>query len=392
MLKSEIRNPKSETRTKIRNAERFKTRRLVPWVSVIVPLGHLDWFRISDFGFRIYSLPLCLVFLLVLAAPIFFLTGCGKSDSATGNASASADKQLTVGIAFETLQTGFWVAALDAFKDELARRNIKMIQAIADGDANRQIEQVKNFITRRVDGIILVPKDAKACIPIIKAANAANIPIVLFNRPPDKSDAKSVAIVADNFALTKETVAYMISQAKKTGRKHKAMIVIGDLGDINAIGRRDGFEAAAQAAPDVIEVAARVPSEWNQEKAQAGVVNALQANPDISFIFTSSDFLFPSIVSALKTAGKYKKVDEPGHVILGGFDGDATAYQMLVDGYLDATGVQDVYFEAEAAVQALLDLRAGKTVPDTIRDPGFVIHQANQREKVARMWGAKVKK
>lgn len=64
--------------------------------------------------------------------------------------------------------------------------------AIADGDPNRQLQQVKNFITRRVDGIILVPKDAKSCIPAIRAANAAKIPIVLFNRPAGETDAKSV--------------------------------------------------------------------------------------------------------------------------------------------------------------------------------------------------------
>ena len=315
------------------------------------------------------------------------LAGCGKPDASA----SSTERPLTIGISFETLQTGFWVASLDAFKAELDKRDMKMIQAIADGDANRQIEQVRNFITRKVDGIVLVPKDAKACIPIIKAANAANIPIVLFNRPPDKSDARSVAVVADNLALTKETVTYMIGEARKTGKKHKALLLIGDLGDINAIGRRDGFEAAAKEAPDVVEVVARVPTEWNQEKAQAGVVNALQANPDISFIFTSSDFLFPSIVSALKSAGKYRKIGEPGHVILGGFDGDATAYQMLVDGYLDADGVQDVYFEVEACVRAILDQRAGKPVQETILDPGFVINQANLKEKAARMWGSRVK-
>ena len=317
----------------------------------------------------------------------------GCKPSGPGSAPpAPARPPLTVGVAFETLQTEFWVAALSAFEEELAQRHITMLQAVADGDANRQIEQVRNFITRKVDGIVLVPKDAKACIPIIKAANAAKIPIVLFNRPPAPSEARSVAVVADNFALTKETVSYMIGEAKKVGRKHKALIVIGDLGDINAVGRRDGFEAAIKEAGDLIKVVARVPSEWNQEKAQAGVVNALQANPDIGFLFTSSDFLFPSIVSALKSAGKYRKIGEPGHVILGGFDGDATAYRMLADGYLDATGVQDVYYEVAASIQAILDLRKGQPVPEIIRDAGFVIHQANLREKSPRMWGAKVKR
>ena len=320
---------------------------------------------------------------LSLLAALALLSGCTSSTSRN-------DDRVTVGVAFETLQTEYWVAGFDAIKEELAERDIEVLEAIADSDPNRQLQQVKNFVTRRVDGIIMVPKDAKSCIPAIRAANDADIPIVLFNRPAGETDAKSVAVQADNFKIAKETVDFLVEQARKTGSKHKAMIVMGDLGDMNAIGRREGFDAAVKGNEDIVEVVSRVPSEWNQEKAQAGVVNGLQAHPDISLIFTSSDFLLPSIVSALKSAGKYKKTGEPGHVILGGFDGDATAYQMLEDGYLDATGVQDVYFEAEATVQALLDLMAGKEVEPLIRDPGFVIHQGNLEQMAPRMWGANV--
>jgi inositol transport system substrate-binding protein len=298
----------------------------------------------------------------------------------------------TIGVAFETLQTEFWVAALDAFEAEIEKRGGTMVQAIADGDANRQLDQVRSFIARRVDGIVLVPKDAKACLPIIRAANTAGIPIVLFNRPPEKSELRSTAVVADNFALTKETVAYLVSEARKGGRKAKAIVLIGDLGDINAVGRRDGFDAAVAEAGGAVEVVARVPTEWNQEKAQAGLVNALQAHPDVDLVFASSDFLFPSVVSALQGAGRYRKVGEPGHVVLGGFDGDATAYRMLSEGYLDATGVQDVFFEARASIDALLDMKAGKAVPELVRDPGFVIHQRNLAAMAPRMWGAGTRK
>jgi inositol transport system substrate-binding protein len=313
------------------------------------------------------------------------VSACNKSDRP---APAPPSGKLKIGVAFETLQTEYWVAGFEAIRADLEKRGHSMLEAVSDSDANRQLEQVKNFITRKVNGIILVPKDAKTCLPMIKAANAANIPIVLFNRPADKSEARSVAVVADNFALTRETVAYLVSEARKGGKKLKAAVLIGDLGDINAIGRRDGFEAAVKGQEDIVEVVARIPTEWNQEKAQAGVVNALQAHPDIGFIFSSSDFLFPSIISALKSAGKYHKAGEPGHVLLAGFDGDATAYQMLKDGYLDATGVQDVHFEAAQCVQAILDLGTGKPVPDLIRDPGFVIHRDNLAEKASRMWGA----
>lgn len=317
------------------------------------------------------------------------LSGCGSSDD---SAPTKGAKKKTIGLNFETLQTEYWVAGFDALKAELKKRDMEVIETVADGDANRQLQQIRTLITRKVNGIVMVPKDSKTCLPAIKAANDASIPIVLFNRPASDSSggARSIAVVADNRKLTRETVAFMVEQARKTGKKHKALLIVGDLGDINAIGRREGFYDAIKGNESVVEVVAEVPSEWNQEKARAGVVNALQANPDISFIFSSSDFLFPSVIAALKSANKYHKIGEPGHVILGGFDGDATAYQMLLDGYLDATGVQDVYFESEQSIQALVDQLEGKTIPSLILDPGFVIHQGNLQEKKSRMWGANV--
>ena len=80
-----------------------------------------------------------------------------------------------------------------------------------------------------------MPKDAQTCLPMIKAANAANTLIVLFNRPAAESDAKSVVVAAVNYTLTKETVGHLVDRARETGKKHRAMILIGDLGDINAV-------------------------------------------------------------------------------------------------------------------------------------------------------------
>ncbi|HYO83168.1 MAG TPA: sugar ABC transporter substrate-binding protein [Bryobacteraceae bacterium] len=302
----------------------------------------------------------------------------------------SHDSRPTVGVAFETLQTEYWVASRNGIEAELNRRNIRMLEAIADGDANRQLEQVRNFVTRRVDGIIVVPKDAETVIPMVRSANRAGIPIVLFNRPAGPSDTRSVAVVADNFAITRDTVAYLARKALAAAPTHKAAILLGDLSDLNAIARRDGFEAALKPHAGAIETVARIPTDWNQEKALAGMTNALQAHPDISFVFASSDLLLPSIVSALKTAGKYHKTGQPGHVFLAAFDGDATAYRMLKEGYLDADGVQDVNYDTAATVAAVLDLKAGKQLPERVVDPGFVIHQENMASEAKRMWGAQI--
>jgi inositol transport system substrate-binding protein len=325
-------------------------------------------------------------------------SAAGKRSTAdaagTTETAAAPSGPMTIGVAFDTLQTQFWVAALDIFRAECRKRNIRMLEMVANNDVNTQMEQVRSLITQKVDGIIIAPKDKTSVIRMIKDANQAGVPIVCFNRPPaeTKEPIRYAAVVADNFKITSATVAYMAAQARQSGKPCTAMILIGALDDENAIGRRDGFDAVARQNQDIIKVVSRVPTEWNQERAMNGVANALQANPDINFIFTSSDFLFPSIVSALEKAGKYKKIGQPGHVLLGGFDGDATAWKMLEDGYLDADGVQDVYFEAQAAIQAILDLKAGKDVPRNIFDPGFVIHQGNLKDVSSRMWGAQVKK
>ncbi|MPZ20664.1 MAG: substrate-binding domain-containing protein [Luteitalea sp.] len=323
-----------------------------------------------------------------LAAAALVCTACGEGSAPGGDGRAP----LTIGVAFETLQTEFWVAAWNKLRADTAARGITMLEAVADGDPNRQFEQVRTFINRRVDGIILVPKDGKTVIPMIRAANAAGIPVVLFNRPADRTDAPHTTIAPDNFAITRETVAYLVDQVRASGRKAKAAVLLGDLSDVNAIERRDGFEAAIRDAGDLVEVVARIPTAWNQEKALAGFESAMQAHPDINFVFTSSDFMLPSIKSVLSARGRWKKVGEPGHVLLAGFDGDPTAYGLMVDGYVDATGVQDVFWEAEQAIRVIEEAKAGTPPPARLDDPGFVITQANLSSLAGRMWGAVMSK
>ncbi len=317
----------------------------------------------------------------ILALAAAALAGCRpNAPPATG--------RLRIGVSFETLQTPYWSRSLEIMREELARQQVDVVEAIADSDPNRQLEQVASFLSRRVNALIVVPRDAQTILPIIRAANNASVPIVLYNRSAAENAGPHTAVVADNRLITKNTVAVMLDEARKTGRKLKGMILVGDLSDANAINRQKGFDDALAEAPDLVEVVSRVPTEWNQEKALAGVTNAFQAHPDIEFLFTSSDFLFPSIVSALKAAGRYRKIGEAGHVIMGGFDGDAMAYQMLVDRYLDADGVQDVFMECQAAVSAAIRLSAGEQVEPVIRDEGFVIHQGNLQEEAHRMWGS----
>lgn len=308
------------------------------------------------------------------------LAGCSQS---TGG-------KKKVGLAFETLQTQYWQASYNLFRQELEKRGFEVLEAIANGDASRQQDQVASFLTRGVVGIIVAPKDAETAVPLVKKANRANVPIAFYNRPPAENAGTYTAIQADNQSISRATVQRMAEVARERGGKYQALILLGDLNDMNAIGRRDGFLEAIAEHEDIISLEGKVASEWNQEKAMSGVTAALSANPEINFIFSSSDFLFPSVISALKAVGKYHKKDHEDHVILGGFDGDPTAYQMLVDGYLDADGVQDLYFECEESVKAIVEANPQAKAPVLIRDDGFVIHQGNLDVAKDRMWGANI--
>lgn len=293
----------------------------------------------------------------------------------------------TIAVLFDGLYSEFWVAGLQIIKDDLAKRGYTVLEAISDQNDNKQFEQVRAMIARKVDGIIIVQTDSKAVIPAIRACNKASIPLVHFNRPPAATDAYSVAVVADNQKISRDAVLYSAGIAKQQGKKLKAAILIGDLGDPNAVQRRDGFQEAVAQFPDTLEVVARIPTEWKADKAFAGLTNAFQANPDIGFLFTSSDFLIPQITQVLKAAGKWQPSGSPDHVIFTGFDGFPTAYELIRDKYMDACGVQNLFYETKLAIQAIVDMQDGKKPEKLLLDPGFAITQANLDEKKEEMWG-----
>ena len=76
-----------------------------------------------------------------------------------------------------------------------------------------------------------------------------------------------MAVQADNKRITMETLRHMVQVAKKRGGTYKAAIMIGDLGDRNAIARRDGFFEVVNQYPDLITVVSRIPTDWNAEEA-----------------------------------------------------------------------------------------------------------------------------
>ena len=304
--------------------------------------------------------------------------------------SARAEAPRTIALMFDAFDSEFWIVGNQILHDKAKQNGWTILQTVSDRDQNKQNDQVKAMCQRKVDAILFIPTDKNACIPAIRTANQAKVPMVLFNRPPAPNHYAYTAIQADNRKIMQQTVQALVDKARKLGGHYKACIMIGDLGDQNAVQRRDGFFDIADKNKDIIDVVARVATEWNADKAFAGLTNAIQANPDINFLVVSSDSQDPVVEQVLKTAGKWHKVGEPDHVLFGGFDGDQNAYQALHDGYMDANGVQNLFYEADLAYGAFKDAWAGKQPAEMLIDPGLVITLADLEAKRDQMWGYSV--
>ena len=325
-----------------------------------------------------------LILAILLALALLANSSCSRRDDKPG--------QVTVCFAFQDLETEYWVAAHKAITETLRAKGIRVLERNANQDANRQLEQIRDAIAQDVDGFIIIPQDGESAVTIIGQANRAGIPIGVFNRPPANKSNPALTIVADNEKIAEEAVAYMAKAAKKLNRKLTPLILVGDLGDHNAIERKQGFYNVIQKHPDLFEKPIEVPTKWDAATTLANLEAALQVEPDVDFVFTSSDQLYPQIKAVLEPMGKWKPIGDPAHVILGGLDGDSTAYKLMKAGYVDATGVQDLFLEANAIMDALLDaIEKGLKRPENwMLDTGFALTQENMAEKEMDMWGCKI--
>ena len=335
------------------------------------------------------------IVLLICVLAISFTWAGGKSQASSGSGNAAATRKIA--FCFQDLETEFWVAGHKAITETLSKQGIQVIEYNGNQDANKQLEQVNDAIAQKVDGIILIPQDGESAVTIVKTANRAGVPIAVFNRPPSNKDGKAIVVVADNESIAYQAAKHMIGEARKrfdsAGVKTVVGHMIGDLVDPNAVYRKQGFEKAAAEDKAVIDRIVEIPTQWDANVGLANLRSAMQANPDINMIFAGSDFLYPQIQSVLEPLGKWKKIGDPNHVIMGACDGDSHAGDLMDQGYVDATAVQDLYFEAEACMRELLAaIDAGIKTPDKwINDPGFALTQANMAQRHDDMWGNKLR-
>jgi ABC-type sugar transport system substrate-binding protein len=108
-------------------------------------------------------------------------------------------------------------------------------------------------------------------------------------------------------------------------------------------------------------------------------------------IFIPSDFLLPTIVSALKTANRFFPAGDPKHIVLVTIDGDNDGCVAVKDGTQDAdiaTAVGEFGIQAVAAAHLAV---AGKAIPKKIVTvPSVVLNAKNYATASPNVWGCNV--
>ncbi len=302
--------------------------------------------------------------LLIVLAMILTVCACGsKNESTTTQSQTSAttqkaEKKIVIGISMPSLQSTFFEGELSMAEKTAKDKGVECISVVADGDAAKQKTQIEDLISKKVDAIICVPQDTQAIVSSIADCKKAGIPFIAMGRMPADMTDVTLAITCDNYKCAEVCVSATVEAANKLGYKQiKAIELIGDLKDQNAVERSEAFEKYAK--ENNIEVVAKVATEWDTDKCFARLTDTLQSVDEFNALYCPSDFLLPTIMSVLKTNNRWVKFGENGYVIITSIDGDPTAMDLITGGYVYATANTDAFDFGRLAMEGAIEIAKG---------------------------------
>jgi ribose transport system substrate-binding protein len=235
-----------------------------------------------------------------LAAATVLLAGTALSHSATAAG--------VVGASLLTQQHPFYIQLAQAMQDEAKKDGLTLQVSIANQDLNKQIADVEDFITKKVDVIIISPVDSSGVRGAVRAAERAGIKVITVDIPAKHAEVAS-HIGTDNYAGGEKAGELM---AKVLNDKGQVGVI--DYPTVQSVvDRVNGFRHALQSHPNVKIVADQAGI--TRAEALSVAQNMLQANPDLTGIFGFGDDAALAAASAVHSANRVGKVK----VI--GFDG-----------------------------------------------------------------------
>jgi ribose transport system substrate-binding protein len=188
----------------------------------------------------------------------------------------------------------------EAFKYRAQQRGAKVLYASANGDVNKQVDNIQQLVAQRPDAMVVVPM-GEAITGQVRAAAAQGIPTVLCagRLAPDSG---AVSTVTRDYELQGTLWAEWI--AKQIGGKGKIAMLSGIAGVPTAeLPKAQATRLFAQRYPN-IQIVAKQYTDWSPTKAKSVAAQLLAQHPDLSAIWSDSAITDLGVYEAYTEAGK----------------------------------------------------------------------------------------
>ncbi|KVE41065.1 ABC transporter substrate-binding protein [Burkholderia sp. BDU5] len=255
-------------------------------------------------------------------------------------AAHAADKPLkSIGITVGSLGNPYFVTVVKGAEAQAKEinPNAKVTAVSADYDLNKQFTQIDNFISARVDMILLNAADPKAIEPAVRKAQAAGIAVVAVDVAAAGADA---TVQTNNVKAGELACDYL---AKKLGGKGNVIIENGP--QVSAVvDRVNGCKAVLTKNPGL----KLLSSDQDGKGSREGGMNAMQGYltrfPRVDGLFTIND---PQAIGSDLAA---KQLHRNGIVITSVDGAPDIETALKSDTQVQASSSQDPFAMAKKAV------------------------------------------
>lgn len=305
---------------------------------------------------------------LLAAAMVLGITGCGAGTEGTASSDVSAQKtdgsgeKLVIGVALNE-EIDFVNELQNALEEKAAQAgDIEVIFTNANGDAEKQLSDVDSLITQSPDVIVMRTVDSDAGVACVEAIKEAGIYCVIQDTPVN-TDLYDCRIVGDQSMVGQLVGTYMQEWLDGDESRMIHMGYINGNTSETIKKRETGIYDAVD--PARIETfSSQVAQGFSVEGAMSYAEDWLQSQPDMNCIACANDEMAAAAIQALTAAG----IDFEDFLVFG-CDGGAIGQQYLESGELDATVYQSVSKVAETVLEVSRGLADGQTYENKMYDP-----------------------
>lgn len=328
---------------------------------------------------------------VLLAVTMLSLAGCAAPGAAPQpDRAVDPNAPVTIGLSFDILNN-VRQAEKVAIEAKAKEMGATVVFTVADGDAQRQVAQIEDLLKKQVSAIIAIAQDKEAIVSVIKQANTAGVPFLTLDREVAAGGTVALHVGADPYSDGRAAAQYMAYTAAAQDLKLNVLILVGDLADANAVERNRGFKEEIANWPNIV-VVEEAGTNWQPNKALEATRSALEKSPQLNAIFCPSDYLLPSVLSSLGTAGRLVKADDPKHVMIVSIDGDPFGYSKTADKVISADVATLVDVMGARVAEGAINAARGQALPNSKEIvPGLLFSSYNASAVAGKIWGANIK-